>query len=191
MRILGIDPSLRATGIAAGIYLFDKAEVVVDDLVLLTTERSAHRQIRRNSDDLRCAEELLSDLHDRIDYYKPTLIVAEIPSGAQSARASWTLGITLGLLATFSMRNLMLIQVDARDVKQHFTGSKTASKRAMIDAAVFKYPALPWLTHRGKTTNANEHLADAVAILEYGVTTAEARGYLELARLLTDSGAPA
>lgn len=191
MRVLGIDPSLRATGIAAGLYMFDKAEVVVDDLVLLTTERSTHRQIRRNSDDLRCAEELLFDLHDRIDYYKPNLIVAEIPSGAQSARASWTLGITLGLLATISMRNLMLIQVDARDVKQHFTGSKTASKRAIIDAAVRKYPALPWLTNRGKTTNANEHLADAVAILEYGVTTAEARGYLELARLLTDSGAPA
>jgi Holliday junction resolvasome RuvABC endonuclease subunit len=67
-----------------------------------------------------------------------------------------------------------LVQVDAQRVKQSFAGSKSASKQAIIDIATSKHPHLPWRVQGGRLTKANEHLADAVAVAEYGVTTPHA-----------------
>lgn len=184
MRLLAIDPSLRNTGVAIGTYLFDKSTAQVDDLALLKTEADKSKQVRKNSDDLRCALQIHEELHELIDAYRPKIIFVEVPSGTQSARASWTLGITVGILASVMARPIQLVQVAPQPVKLHFAGSKTASKQQMIDTAMERHPHLPWRLHRGNPTNDNEHLADAVAILEYGLSLPETKGFLELARLM-------
>ena len=182
MRVLGIDPSFRNTGLAFGFLDVETNRLEVMDLALLKTEVTKAKQVRRNSDDLRCAGELAAALFAACKGFQPDLVVAEVPSGTQSSRASWTLGITLGILATLRLSYNPLIEVAPQAVKRYFAGSKTANKRTMIDTAYTRYPHLPWLTQGSRLMNDNEHLADAVAILAYGLTTPEAQDVISVYR---------
>ena len=182
MNLLAIDPSLRNTGVVAARYVFDST-VEPFDLHLITTEPDRSKQVRRNSDDLRCAFEMRQQLEDLISLYDPLVVFVEVPSGTQSARAGWTLGITVGVLSGLLGRSFQIIEVSAQPVKKFFTGKRNASKREMIETAHRAYPDLPWRRHGGRLTNDNEHLADAVAILGYGATLPVTRSYLDLVRL--------
>ena len=184
MKIVSIDPSLRHTGLAYGELDPERGygQLVVHDIALIETEATKAKQVRKNSDDLRCAQELATAVLDYCLDFAPDLVIAEVPSGTQSSRASWTLGITLGILATVSIYYRPLIEVSPTDVKKHFIGSKTASKQQMIDRAVALYPDLAWHRHSGKLTAKNEHMADAIAIMDHGVRTPAAMDLISMRR---------
>lgn len=183
ITLMGIDPAFTATGLA--LATFDGRELQPFHIELIETEKSKSKQVRRNSDDLRRSREIHLSVQAAIGRHQPRLFFAEVPSGTQSARSSWTLGISVGLLAPISP----LVEVSAVAVKRHFVGSKTASKQAMIEAAVERWPELPWLRHGGRLTLKNEHLADALAVLDYGVTTRQFLELVSAASALLGSGA--
>lgn len=174
--VMAIDPSLRATGVALGHV--QGGQVTVDSIHLIETEKTKHKQTRKNSDDLRCAREVLDAVRRHHQEHAPLVTFVEVPQGAQSARASWALGIMLGLIASLP---LPVVELTPTEVKQGFAGSKTASKETMLEHATSLHPDLAWLTRGGKPLNKNEHMADAVAILHVGATTTAFR---ELARML-------
>lgn len=174
--VMAIDPSLRYTGVALGHVMGDR--VTVEAIHLIETEKTEHKQTRKNSDDLRCARLIHDALLEHRADHKPVITMVEVPSGTQSARASWTLGIMLGLIATLPHP---VIELSPIEVKKHYAGSKTASKDEMIRLATEQHPELAWLRHGGKLTLKNEHVADAVAILHAGAASVAFR---ELARML-------
>ncbi|MBB4315448.1 hypothetical protein [Roseospira marina] len=182
LRIVGVDPSLCNTGVAVTRLLLPSMEIVVDDLILIATEPVASKQVRRNSDDLRRAQEISRGIRKAAD--GAALAMAEIPQGAQSARAAWGLGIALGLMTTFDMMGAPLIQVQPLETKLASVGSRTASKAEIIKWAVATYPEAPWIRHKSggamKLTKKNEHLADALAAIEAGILTTEFRQALAL-----------
>lgn len=184
--VMALDPSLRNTGIALGYYDTDLHEVVVEDIRLVRTEADKSKQVRKNSDDLRCAREIRTALAEAHRQHKPAVVFAEVPSGTQSSRASWTLGVTVGLLAAVP---LPLVEVTPKQVKRTFTGHGGASKQDIIDLAVKMFPDLPWLHHHGKLVNANEHMADAVAVMFTGVATDEFKGLVRVIEAVDTSGA--
>jgi Holliday junction resolvasome RuvABC endonuclease subunit len=142
------------------------------DLKLIKTERGVSKQVRQNSDDLRRAREITDQFQN---FAKRSRIgFTEVPSGAQSARAAYAFGLTVGIIAASPIE---LIQVQPFETKLATVGTKTASKEEMIEWAVEKYPEGPWIRNtrngknHGKIVDANEHLADAVAVAHAGIKT--------------------
>lgn len=172
IRVAGIDPSLKNLGVAHMTFDLVSGELAVQALHLVQTEKTKHKQVRQNSDDLRRAQELVQEFHRLTQ--NQTFVFAEIPTGAQSATAMKAFGIAIGVLASCPVP---LIQVQPFETKLASVGTKTASKQEMIEWATELYPKAPWLRLRdkpdGKILNDNEHLADAVAVVHAGIKTDE------------------
>lgn len=165
MKVLAIDPSFTNTGWCIARY--DLAERSVDILEggLISTEKAAVKTIRRSSDDLRRAKEISRALSKRAE--QVDMVFAEIPTGTQSARASWALGIALGCLANVALRSPM-IEITPTMTKLAATGRKDATKEEIITWAIAKYPHLPWIKGRKGISPRNEHMADSVGVLHAG-----------------------
>ena len=172
IRAASFDPSMRAFGIARVIIKLDTMQIGVENLVLLTTEKRANKIVRQHSDDLRRAQELQRGMIANCD--KCSIAFAEIPTGAQSARAMYAFGLAVGVMASCP---IPLIQVQPFETKLATVGTKTASKEEMIEWATGAYPNAPWLRLGGKADgrilNDNEHLADAIAVSHAGIRTDE------------------
>ena len=153
-------------------YSIETGKVSVVHLEIAQTEKSQDKQVRRNSDDLARAQSIVTEIKRVIAIHKPTLAMAEIPVGAQSARAAFSNGLCCGLLAAVP---LPIIQVTPTEVKVAACSSKTASKEAMIQWAVANWPKANWLTRKLKGEIVlmadNEHLADACGAVNAGILT--------------------
>lgn len=161
------DPSLRNWGLVKAEIDLSSMEIRILDLKLIQTEKESSKMVRVASDDLRRCQTIL---RERLAWHKGcSFAFCEIPSGSQSARGAKGEGMCLGLLAASAVP---VIQVQQNETK--LVVRKNASKDEMIEWAYGAFPALPWITHAsakrpGKLTDANEHLADAVAVLHAGV----------------------
>lgn len=171
IKVAGFDPSTSNWGIAKATVDLDTLQIVsLDDLILVSTESEKKLGVRKDSDDYRRAIELNRGINDAIQ--DVSLIITEIPffNPGGYAAANYNSGLVIGILGSLSKR---VIQVFPQDVKMYAVGSRKAEKQEMIDWAVGQYPAAPWRTRtlRGKTvlTAANEHLADAVAVINAGL----------------------
>lgn len=172
IKILAVDPSLRNFGMARFVYDMATAELDLRWMSLIVTEKDQDKKIRRNSDDLKRAQTIYASLWK--EALTADFVMAEIPSGAQSARAAYGFGMMVGLLAGCQKP---IIQVMPSETKVAAVGRKTASKEEIINWAVEKYPNGDWIRIKRKgemvLTDANEHLADACAIAEAGIMTDE------------------
>lgn len=170
IRVAGMDPSFANYGIVAMDVPVQRGKPLLRAMRLISTDGRDRKVVRKNSDDMRRAAELHAGVGEFIAGNKCTLAMAEIPQGAQSARAAWCLGIALGVIAGVQIQ---IIQVSPIETKLATVGSKTASKAEMIEWAVSEYPDANWLTHKSKGkiiySAANEHLADAVAVTHAGM----------------------
>lgn len=170
MILAGLDPSLSNFGMVKGSLSGEL--FTLTDLTLVTSEpdNKNKKQVRKNSDDLNRARKLHQGL---MSFIKDVdLLFVEIPVGSQSARSMASYGICLGLLGSIQ---IPMIQVTPAEVKLAATGSKTASKSAMITWATTQFPDAGWFTRKVKGvvsyTNKNEHPADALAAIYAGVRT--------------------
>lgn len=185
LRFVAVDPSLRNFGIARGYVTWSDQErpaIAIESIELIQTESRKGKVVRSNSDDLRCAMELHKAFVARCA--GSVTCFAEIPSGAQSARAAMTLGIAVGVVAACP---IPITQVQPLETKLATVGSKTASKAEMIAWATAMYPKLPWLLSRPSKKNPNklwaddnEHMADAIAIAHAGVQTEQFKQLMAL-----------
>jgi Holliday junction resolvasome RuvABC endonuclease subunit len=176
MLILSLDPSFANIGwCVASVDVAEAKILKMIDGGLISTEKSETKTIRRSSDDLRRANEIASGL--RKIAQNVDMVFAEIPTGTQSARASWALGIALGCLTNLSPTPL--VEITPTMTKLASIGRKDASKEEIIEWAVGLYPDLPWITARGKSklSPKNEHLADSVGVLHAGLQHEDFRTY--------------
>lgn len=168
MKIVSFDPALSNFGIAQMTYDWNTGKLALDNLILVQTEGSKHKTVRKNSDDLERARQLHRGMIAACE--GATVAIAEIPTGTQSARGAMSNGIALGVLASCP---LPLIEVSPTEAKMAAVGFKTASKGEMIQWAMAKYPNANWITRKSKgvvvPVNDCEHLADAVAIAHAGI----------------------
>ena len=184
IKVLGVDMAFENMGLAfAEVDVFTH-EIAVVELRLVKTEARSGKQVRKSSDDLRRAKELMAALVEassRVD-----LAMAEVPGGSQSARAAKTLGIATGVLAAC---RAPLVEVSPEEVKLAAVGKKTASKEEMRQWAYERHPEANWLTRKLKgqfvPLSDNEHLADAVAAIHAGVLTEQFRSATAMLRSLS------
>lgn len=171
--VLGLDPSLRNWGLAEG--LLDLNDGVLSDLnlTLIETEPDKTKDVRQNSKDLASAETLASALFPIAK--KAKIIFVEVPVGSKSAAAMKSYGICVGILGALRATGAQLIEVNPTEVKQVFTGCKTATKKQMIETALQYYPDANFPRERdkpnGRVIDKAEHVADAIAAIHAGVRT--------------------
>lgn len=176
VRVMGIDAAFSNVGFAiADVDLTDPSHPVVKvvHLDILQTEgvKKRPKGVPRSHDDLRRARLAVTKIRDLQRIWEPDYVVAEVPFGSQSARASWALGIALGVLASVPG----LIEVTPRQVKAA-TGEPHADKDLMIEWAMDLHPDAGWRTRKLKgnvvqVASVNEHIADALATIYAGLDT--------------------
>lgn len=180
--ILGIDVGIAAMGYAIGAVWMHGLEIV--DAGVWTTKREAkRRQLHVGSDDARRIDELADHLFDLLvpdedsAHGDLSLVAYELPGGAaRGFRAAHALGMAHGLVRGVlrAQSHLPVVEVTARDVKAFVTGSPTASKDAMIDAASRYWPGIAALP-----SGQREHAADAIGVVRAAITTQVGRAALE------------
>jgi Holliday junction resolvasome RuvABC endonuclease subunit len=169
---IGIDAAFSNMGlarVAINQVAMGQFQVECLHLSLVVTSGEDKKVVRKSSDSLRRAKVLHDALKGYVKYEQ--IAFAEVPSGSQSAPAARALGIAVGVLASCPVP---VIEVSPMEVKRLFgTGKKGATKAQIIEWAVAKWPDAPWLRYKGKLTQANEHLADALATVMAGIQTPE------------------
>lgn len=173
IRLLGIDPALCNTGLAIVDYHIATGELKVFRIEIAQTEKSADgKVVRKSSDDLSRGRIIVREIQRVIALYKPSLAVAEVPGGCQSARGAFSNGVCCGVLASIT---IPMIEVSPTEVKLAAVGDKNASKAKMIEWAVARWPDAGWMTKKrlGEVSllAANEHMADACAAVAAGILT--------------------
>lgn len=171
MIVVGIDMAFANMGLARA-RLDDNAPILCLDLKLVSTVSVDTKVVRKSSNELRRAAELVAEL--RAFCAGADFAIAEVPSGSQSAGAARALGIAVGVLASCP---IPIIEVSQREVKLASIGTTTASKTEIIQWAVGQWPTAPWLRVKRKgamqLTASNEHLADAMATIKAGLASSE------------------
>ncbi|CAO3460015.1 hypothetical protein [Azospirillum argentinense] len=182
IHVVGLDAALSNVGIVEARLVLPERRILVDNLTLIQTEKTASKQVRSSSDDLRRAMEIARALQAPLK--RCAFFFSEVPSGAQSARAAKLLGMAVGIIATAGVfAGRQLIEVSPTETKLASVGRKDATKPEMIDWAVARYPNANWLRvakdktvgkrafKKGDLLADNEHLADGVAVIHAGIET--------------------
>lgn len=179
--IAGLDGSLRNFGVATAWLDLETLQLEIKDLILIKTEKSKDKKVRASSDNLSRATELKIGVHEALRGV--TTAFFEVPFGGQDYNAVLGFGIVIGTYAGIPVPGC---EVSPYETKMVAVGTKTASKEEMIEWAFDKYPTAPWRTRKLKgaivPTKDNEHLADAVAIMEAGIVTPSFRQTLAILR---------
>ena len=152
MRILGIDPSLNNFGIALG--TIKKGKLSINHINLCQTRKNEFSKIVGIDDVLR-ANKIINFVSPYLN--KVDVVIAEIPTGSQSARSARTSGICLGILGMIND----LYSVSPNDVKK-IVGKN--DKKEIIKWATLLHPLLQWTGQ-----NKDEHCADAIAVIYAGI----------------------
>ena len=179
IQVVGFDPAFTNWGTAWDTINTETLEIKILKLHLTTTSPEKKAKVRKSSDRLLRAQILSNHLKEAC--VKQQVIFSEIPTGSQSAVAAMGLGIAVGVL---SSAPIPVIQVTPNDTKMCAVGKRTASKNEMINWAYEKYPDVNWITKRRKgvlqLTNANEHLADAIAVIYAGIQSDQFKQLLQV-----------
>lgn len=168
--VLGLDPSMRNWGMAAGILDLDTGLLTDLQLSLVHSESNSKKQVRINSQDLHTATELSAAAIAAAKRAK--VVFVEVPVGSQSAAGMKSYGICIGVLGAIQASGTRLVEVTPTEVKLAMAGNKNATKAQMIQAAMDYYPEANWPYH-GKSVSSTkaEHMADAIGSIHAGVQT--------------------
>ncbi|AUV61820.1 hypothetical protein HWB52_gp05 [Pseudomonas phage Littlefix] len=185
LKVLGMDPSLRNWGIAAGTLDTETGKLTVKHVKVIQSVIPEGKQVRQNSKDLSAAQQIMAGILPYLNE-KPHLIFAEVPVGSQSARAMASYGLCVGILGSIRALGIPFFEVTPNEVKMATVGTKTATKDQMIAYATREQPDANWPMRGGVLSAAKaEHMADAYAAIVAGLNTNE---YLQLAAMQQTKG---
>lgn len=173
MKIAGIDPALRNTGIAIAEFDSAKAKLIITDLYLVSTTPEINTM--QGEDTLRRCKEIYKKVMEHTKDCE--LVVAEIPTGGSNNKTAFALGA--GFTAALVGLPQPLITVSPYEVKNAALPdypAKLRNKAAMVAWAIEKHPEAPWPAYpfQGKFNPIKnidyiEHLADAIASIYAGL----------------------
>jgi Holliday junction resolvasome RuvABC endonuclease subunit len=185
LKVVGHDPSLRNWGLATGTYDLETNQLEVDWIGLVQPVIPTGKQVRQNSVDLEAASQLYKGAWEAVKGAQ--VVFVEVPVGSQSSRAMASYGVCVGVLGALRAGGTSFFEVTPTEVKLASVGSKTATKREMINWAYSKHKHLAWpvYAHKGATLIAEskaEHQADAVATLYAGISLQSFQQLLQVSK---------
>jgi Holliday junction resolvasome RuvABC endonuclease subunit len=172
IRIAGMDPSLRNWGLAFGTYDLDTKELLISEVSVAIPAIEKTKQVRQNSKDLSSALQLYEEAKSLVE--SAQVVFVEVPVGSQTARAMASYGICVGILGALRAEGFNFFQVTPEEVKLAGHGTKTASKKEMIEWAVKTHPEVHFPTYKSKgnvllSEAQAEHIADAIGAIHAGI----------------------
>lgn len=196
ITVAGLDGSLSNWGWARMRLDLGTLELEALSIGTIVTEPRKGKVVRQTSDDLRRCRDIVEGLKTVLEGC--SIAFAEVPHGAQSARAAFSNGVvTMGLAGIA----VPVIEVAATETKLASVGRRNAGKAEIISWAAGLYPGLPWdrytrdviraagegtpprkIRQAGELHEGNEHMADAAAVVHAGIRTPEFQGFLAVAR---------
>ena len=154
-RILANDPSLTAWG-----WVVVENDRIIDCGCIKTEPNTNKTRIRKGDDRVRRVSEINKALLTVITKYKVSYMASELPHGSQSAVSAVMIGITAGIMQTFSdILGIGLEWYSEQDAKKSVVNKKSATKDE-IKQAINKLYKVPW-TGIGYR---DESIADALAV---------------------------
>ena len=167
-RIVGLDPSLRNLGIAKGYFDTATKKLTIDTCITVCPKVSKDR-LRVGTKDILRVRYLLDELVPQIK--DADLVIAEVPTGSQSASAMKSYAVCIALLAMVQKIKGELIEVTPQQVKA-IVGNLEASKADVIQWVKKHHPEAPLELYRGSINAAKaEHQADAIVAIYAGLKT--------------------
>lgn len=179
VRTLNCDGSLCNFGFSVTDINLDEGDIVdVITLKLSETAPDKTKGVRKSDDDLLRFRSHWLELNALIEEYIVDYVIAEIPSGAQDARAAFAFG---GITALMSAVPVRLVPVTPLEAKKAATGHKHADKEDIIEWAFGRFPEAPWFLSKRSNkmnittasglflANKNEHVADSLAVAMAGI----------------------
>jgi len=160
--LLGVDPSFRNFAMVLADWVDDRLDNLRFHLVD-AKEPDKNPGRNQGQSDVLSANSLVN-LFGEADK-KADIVIAECPTGSQSAKAAKYSGVMMGVLGGFRDK---LILLTPTEIKRGFTGDPRATKRDMIERAVELHPEAPWRRRGNRILNINEHFADAIGALYVG-----------------------
>ncbi len=133
----GVDCAFRSVAIAVvELGQTSDRDHAVHVEALLTKASDKKLRVMVADDDARCIREIATWLDEMFMVYEPIIICAELPSGAQGAKAHHALGIAKGVLCTFAVLRggLPMAVCSPKELKTATTGNAGASKEAVMAA---------------------------------------------------------
>lgn len=162
MIVMGIDTGLANLGWCV-VRLEDER---IKGAGVIRTKPSG--KLPKHRDDARRIEELCRPLRSICEVYKPDLMLIEAPAGSKSSRAA--LGLGYGYAVALSVadgQNIPCLTLPASAGKMTAGGSRSATKGAVADGVLNKWPELYGIAHEavGRAKRAVEHVYDAAALV--------------------------
>lgn len=166
MRYLSIDPSLLNTAVLG----WEDGEPYM--ATLIRPRRPEGRKLSAGERDTMRIGCLVRELTGVIDRERPDIVLVEqFVGGTRNAVSTKALALVAGAMSTLAAiryGDTIWQTVRVPDVKQALTGSKTADKLQMIEAAAARFPFLqPHMagkTKLAKWSTVAEHYADAAGV---------------------------
>lgn len=173
LKIVGLDPSFRNWGVAV-CSLSSDFHLTVDKVHTIATVADPSIKLK-SMDDINCANALYFELRELLD--QADVVVAEVPTGSQTASGMKGHGICLGLLGMIQSHH-HLVQVSPYDIKNLLGGS--ATKQQVIAYVHNLHPeALPKDKRTGQPLMKGEHVADAIASIYAAARTPEFKTFIQ------------
>lgn len=175
LKVLGFDPSLRNWGIAVGQIHLATGKLSISKVDVSQPVLQKGKQVRQNSQDIEAGYQHCKAIAPYLA--EAEAIFVEVPVGSQSARSQASYGICVGILGAIQL-STPIYQLTPTEVKLATVGTKTATKKEMIEYAVSNFPEAGWpmKTVNGSKTIVEgkaEHMADAVATIVAGLELPE------------------
>lgn len=180
--MMGVDPGFRNTGFAIA-KVQARSSVIKHVIAVGLINTEGRTDVRISSDKYRRACELSHRLQYVADHYKVDVIACEFSSRSATKYARFDFGVMCGVIAGLGMP---LFEVSPQQVKQAATGSRTASKKEVIEWALeatrqcrgswptTHVPNKMGLMFKGRmVASYAEHLADALAAIQACIQTPE------------------
>jgi hypothetical protein len=173
VRIVGLDPSLRNWGMVNALYDQEHKKLLVQSVEIIQPDLSMVGSSKQNLLDIESATQLYAGTFALIR--DADFVIAEIPTGSQSSRASLGSGVCLGVLGALKLIPLLnFIPVSPTEVKRAGHGTLNATKKEMIEWAVTKHPEANWPRYKSKgelviNEGKAEHMCDALAAIYAGL----------------------
>lgn len=172
IKIIGIDPSLRNTGLAAMQFNIKTGKGQLLDLKMAYTYPQKEKR-GKNLHDLNSIKSILETIESFFEHHKPDLVCAELPLGSKSSQAMLGLGVSTAVLATVKQPIILVSPFAVKKVVT--TDKRKVEKSDVIDWATSRHPEGNWFIRRVKGNMVfqakNEHIADAVAAIYAGLAS--------------------
>lgn len=185
LTVVGFDPSLKNWGMSKGVLGLESGTLSLHTIDVTQPVLTQHKQTRQNSKDIESAFQLAEAAWEFCQ--TADAIFVEVPVGSQSARAMASYGICVGVLGALRAGKIPFFELTPNEIKLASVGTKTASKREMIEWAYKLYPDLNWplYTQKGVTKlveSKAEHMADSIAAIHAGLKLPHFQQFLSLIR---------